>query len=82
MEVYKSETREIIRRFLLRQLSFPKCIAALDAALAGVLPRLKPEQLDEVRTVMLANNHKVMEEMAMRSSRSKMRRRRGKDAEN
>ena len=56
MEVYRRETKESIRRFLLRQLSFAKTIAALDAALAGVLPRLKPEQLDEVRTVMLANN--------------------------
>jgi len=63
MEVYKAETREVIRRFLLRQLSFPNCIAALDAALAGVLPELQPEQLDEVRAVMLANNATVMEEM-------------------
>ena len=66
MEVYKRETREVIRRFRHHQLSFPKCIAGLDAALAGVLPRLKPEQLDELRTVMLANNEKVMEEMARR----------------
>lgn len=67
MEVYKRETREIVRRFLLRQLSFPNCIAAVDAALAGLLPRLAPEQLDEVRAVMLANNGRVMEEMATRS---------------
>jgi hypothetical protein len=57
----------VIRRFLLRQLSFPNTIAALETALAGVLPRLKPEQLDEVRAVMLANNAGVMEEMARRS---------------
>jgi len=68
MEVYKRQTREIIMRFLLRQLSFQKCIAALDAALAGALPRQKPEQLDELRAVMLANNEKVMEEMARRGS--------------
>jgi hypothetical protein len=67
MEVYKRETQEIIRRFLLRQLSFPKCIAALDAALAGLLPRLQPQELDEVRAVMLANNETVMAEMARRS---------------
>jgi hypothetical protein len=66
VEVYKQETREIIRRFLLHQLNFPNTIAALDAALAGVLPRLKPGQLDEVRTVMLTNNEKVMAEMARR----------------
>ncbi len=68
MEVYKRETREVVRRFLLRQLSFLNCIAALDAALAGLLPRLKPEQLGEVRAMMLSNNEKVMEEMARRAS--------------
>jgi hypothetical protein len=67
VEVYKRESRDVIRRFLLRQLSFPNCIAALDAALAGVLSRLKPEQLDEVRAVVLANNATVMEDMARRS---------------
>jgi len=67
VEVYKRETREIIRRFLSRQLSFPNSIAALDAALAGLMPRLQPEQIDEVRAVMLANNDIVMTEMQRRS---------------
>jgi hypothetical protein len=66
LEVYKRETREATRRFLLRQLSFPNCIAALDAALAGLLPRLRPEQLDEVRAMILANNATAMEEIAKR----------------
>lgn len=70
MEVYKSETREVIRRFLIHQLSFPNCIAALDAALAGVIPGLKPEQLDELRAVMLANNGTVMEEVARRGQKN------------
>jgi hypothetical protein len=70
VEVFKRETHEIISRFLLRQLSFPNTIAALDAALAGVLPRLKPEQLDEVRDVMLANNEIVMDEMHKRGQKS------------
>jgi len=68
VEVYRQETREIVRRFRSHQLSFPNCIAALDAALAGLLPRLRPEQLDGVRAEMLANNATVMEEMARRSS--------------
>jgi hypothetical protein len=51
----------------LRQLSFPNCIAALDAALAGLVARLEPEQLDEVRAVMLTNNETVMQEMAKRA---------------
>jgi hypothetical protein len=37
------------------------------AARAGLLPRLQPEQLDEVRAVMLANNGTVMAEMARRA---------------
>ena len=68
VEVYKSETKVVIRRFLVHNLSFQNTIAALDAALAGVLPRLQPEQLDELRAVMLANNATVMEEMAQRAS--------------
>jgi hypothetical protein len=38
MEVYKHQTEEIIRRFLKGRISFPECIAALDAALAGFMP--------------------------------------------
>ena len=66
MEVYKRETREVVRRFLAHQISFPNSIAALEAALAGLLPRFQSEQLDEVRRLMLANNESVMDEMARR----------------
>ena len=71
MEVYKSETREILARFLARRLSFPDCIAALDAALAGLLPRLRPEELPALRELMLANNAVVMKEMERRGQRKK-----------
>ena len=70
VEVYKRETREVVRRFLTHNLSFPNCIAALDAALAGLLPRLQPDQIDEVRAVILANNDQVMEQMATRSQKA------------
>lgn len=69
VQVYKRETREVIRRFRTHRLSFPNTIAALDAALAGVLPRLEPEQLEEVRAAMLLNNATVMEEMMRRNTR-------------
>ena len=69
MEVYKKETREVVRRFLVNQLSFPQCVAGLDAALAGLLPKLNPEQFDEVRAIMLANNDTVMDEMARRTTK-------------
>ena len=68
MEVYKSETKEVLNRFLHRRLKFPDCISALDAALGGLIPRLQPEQLDELRTVMLPNNEIVMKEMEKRSA--------------
>jgi hypothetical protein len=71
MEVYKSETKEVLSRFLSRRLSFPDCIAALDAALAGLLPRLRPEELPALRELMLANNTVVMKEMERRSQRKK-----------
>jgi hypothetical protein len=71
VEVYTQETKEVIRRFRTHQLSFPNTIAALDAALAGVLPKLKPGQLDEVRATMLAANATVMEEMAQRQARDR-----------
>lgn len=60
VEVCKLEVREVIRRFLLHPLSEsnrPRC-----------LPRVQPEQLDEVRALMLANNEKVMAEMARHAS--------------
>lgn len=71
MEVYKSETREVLSRFLSRRITFPGCIAALDAALAGLLPRLRPEELPALRELMLANNEVVMEEMQRRGQRKK-----------
>jgi hypothetical protein len=66
MQVYKSETQEVLSRFLHHRLKFPDCIAALDAALAGVIPKLKPEQLPELRAIMLANNERVVKEMGRR----------------
>ena len=66
MEVYKRETSDLINRFLLRRLSFPDCISALDSALAGLIPRLHPEDLPLLREVMLTNNERVMKEMERR----------------
>ena len=73
MKAYKSETKQVVNRFLRRQLSFPKCIAALDAALAKLIPRLRPEDLDALRAVMLANNERVMKEMERRGSSKETR---------
>ncbi len=66
MEVYKAETAELIRRFLSHQLSYAECVAALDAALAGVMPRLKPDEVDALRALVSANNEIVRKEMGRR----------------
>jgi CRP/FNR family cyclic AMP-dependent transcriptional regulator len=66
VEVYKSETREVIKRFIAHRLSFPECIAALDAALADLTLRLHPKQLPALRALMLENNDMVMKEMERR----------------
>jgi hypothetical protein len=67
VEIFKRETREVVERFLHRRLNFPGCIHALDTALSGLIPTLKPIQLAELRTVMLKNNETVMTEMDRRS---------------
>jgi hypothetical protein len=66
MKVYERETRTVIRRFLGQKLSFAGCIASLDTALVRFIPRLKPEELAELRAVMFANNETVMNEMERR----------------
>jgi len=66
VKVYEHDTHEIINRFLAHRLSFPDCIAALDAALADLIPRLENGQLPRLRIVMLANNEIVMKEMERR----------------
>ena len=66
VEVYKNETREIIRRFLNHRLSFHECLAALDAALADLTPRLTDEQIASLRPFVIENNDIVMKEMARR----------------
>ncbi len=66
MEVYKRETREVIKRFLNHRLGFPDCIAALDVALANLAPRLAGEQIAALRALILENNNMVMKEMERR----------------
>src|SRR3954470_332998 len=74
MEVYKSETREVLERFLSRRIGYGECIAALDAALAGVLPRGSSDELPGLRELMLANNAAVSKEMERRAQRPPVRR--------
>ena len=66
MEVFKRRTKAILTRFLHNGISFPSCIHALDAAFADLVPRLKREQIPELRALTLANNDVVMKEMERR----------------
>jgi hypothetical protein len=66
VELYKRQTQEIIGRLLEHQLSFPDCIATLDDALAELMLRLKGEQIDHLRDLILKNNEIVMAEMERR----------------
>jgi len=66
MKVYERETEAVLDRFLHHKLSFPECIAALDAALADFIPRMTGDQIARVRIVMLANNEIVVKEMKRR----------------
>ncbi len=68
MEAYKSETQKVVKLFLAQRISFPDCIAALDAALAKFIPRMRREELPALRALMLANNERVMKEMEKRRS--------------
>jgi hypothetical protein len=68
MESYKSETREVVNRFLRHKLDFPDCIAALNAALAAFISTVNPKELSALRHVVLANNEIVMQEMERRES--------------
>jgi hypothetical protein len=67
MEVYKTETRKVIKRFLRNHLSFDHCIQALDAALGRLIPRMNQEDFPALRALMLANNEIVMSEMERRT---------------
>jgi hypothetical protein len=68
VKAYENDTHEIVKRFLAHGLTFPECIAALDAALADLIPRLQDGQLPRLRIVILANNEIVMKEMERRGS--------------
>jgi hypothetical protein len=76
MEVYKQGTEEILRRFMTNKLSYPDCVAALDAALASLVRvplsavemvrRSGSLDMSEIRAVILANDDTMRVEMDRR----------------
>lgn len=71
MEIYRKQTQKTIKSFLDREIAFPECIAALDHTLARRIQTLLPEELLNLRAVMLANNETVMKEMEKREKQRK-----------
>jgi hypothetical protein len=68
LAAYKRETGEAIALFLGDKLSFPDCMAALEAALAHLIPRVRREHYSAIRALMLENNEIVMKEMERRAN--------------
>jgi CRP-like cAMP-binding protein len=66
MEIYQRETQQVIKRFLKRRLSFPQCVAALDALLTDLVQRISGQKIAPLRALILANNEIVMKEMERR----------------
>jgi len=64
MKLYKTESRDLVRRFRCHEISLPFCISRLGMALDRFLPRMKVGDIDELRAEMLANNEAVMKELA------------------
>lgn len=59
VEVYRSETDEIIRRFLRGQLTRDQCIVSLYDALSSALPDFTAEDWPGIRSVIMANNQVI-----------------------
>ena len=66
MEAYKRETEKVIKRFLNHRLSFAERISALDEVLDDLHPTPTADELDALRSLILANNETVMKEMERR----------------
>ena len=66
MEVYKAETVEVFRRYRARLISRHACIIGLDAAVAGLVPRIRPDELPALKALLTANNKALMEEATLR----------------
>lgn len=66
MEAYKTETTEILKRFTEGRISHPECLAALDAALSDLVPRLDPGDLRTVQAMIRATNDAVVAEVKRR----------------
>jgi hypothetical protein len=61
VEVYRSETREILKRFGEEEISRGECIAALDCALLAAIPDWEPADLRAVQAILAENSQTLAE---------------------
>jgi hypothetical protein len=61
MEIYKDETREILRRFLDGRIRRAECVAALDCALLAAIPELDPADFQAVQAILAENSRRLAE---------------------
>jgi len=66
VQIYKSETREIVCQLREYRISRTECIAALDSALVSVVQRMKPGELSAVRFEIL-RNYELVSQYARKS---------------
>jgi hypothetical protein len=66
MDVYKRETEELMRRFLDGRMTHSECIAAMDAALAAVIPGMKEADLEKVQNIVSESQRAIAEEIGRR----------------
>ena len=55
MEVYQSETSEILKRYREDRISRAECIEALDSALLAAIPGMLPNELPTVQSILAEN---------------------------
>ena len=67
MELYKSETAEILRLYAVGEISRHECINRLDAAVAGLFPRMTAKDSTAFQSEMLVT------EEALRDTTTKRR---------
>ena len=67
MEQYRRKTQEILNRFLNNKITFDECTAALDKALANLVPWIRQECPVALRILTTVNNETVMKEVERRN---------------
>ena len=64
--MFKADTRSAINQFRATKITLPECLTALADALMMVKPKLGPSEFLALGDIVVANNARVMGEVASR----------------